>query len=163
SRPAAGGADQLCVRRGGQRLGPAGGATGAGPGGGVTVRGLRPGRTGAGRGVPRVPGSRRPAAPPGRGRRAGRRLERYGRGRLGPSRLPERLGRSLALPNYYTRIPSALIDRRESSAIIMATKTVSINRAPVLTLWAAVVAERLGFDEDEALTLGKVVAGLNAQ
>jgi hypothetical protein len=45
----------------------------------------------------------------------------------------------------------------------MTTKTVSINRAPVLTLWAAVVAERLGFDEDEALTLGKAVAGLNAQ
>src|SRR5437016_13217812 len=42
-------------------------------------------------------------------------------------------------------------------------KTVSINRAPVLTLWAAVVAQRLGFDEDEALTLGKAVAGLNAQ
>jgi hypothetical protein len=42
-------------------------------------------------------------------------------------------------------------------------KTISINRAPVLTLWAAIVARRLGFDEDEALTLGKVVAGLNAQ
>jgi hypothetical protein len=41
-------------------------------------------------------------------------------------------------------------------------KTISINRAPVLTLWAAVVAQRLGFDEDEALTLGKAVAGLNA-
>src|SRR5438309_7094531 len=45
----------------------------------------------------------------------------------------------------------------------MATRSVSINRAPVLTLWAAVVAQRLGFDEDEALTLGKVLAGLNAQ
>src|SRR5579859_1844794 len=45
----------------------------------------------------------------------------------------------------------------------MPTKTLSINRAPVLTLWAAVVAQRLGFDEDEALTLGKAVAGLNAQ
>jgi hypothetical protein len=42
-------------------------------------------------------------------------------------------------------------------------KRISINRAPVLTLWAAVVAERLGFDEDEALTLGKALAGLNAQ
>jgi hypothetical protein len=42
-------------------------------------------------------------------------------------------------------------------------KTISINRAPVLTLWAAVVAQRLGFDENEALTLGKAVAGLNAQ
>jgi len=42
-------------------------------------------------------------------------------------------------------------------------KCISINRAPVLTLWAAVVAQRLGFEEDEALTLGKAVAGLNAQ
>ena len=38
-----------------------------------------------------------------------------------------------------------------------------INRAPVLTLWAAVVAERLGYDAETALTLGKAVAGLNAQ
>lgn len=40
---------------------------------------------------------------------------------------------------------------------------IKINRAPVLTLWAAVVAERLGYDRDAALTLGKGVAGLNAQ
>jgi len=39
---------------------------------------------------------------------------------------------------------------------------VRINRAPVLTLWATVVAERLGFDHDEALTLGRTLAGLNA-
>ena len=45
----------------------------------------------------------------------------------------------------------------------MSTHTISINRAPVLTLWAAVVAERLGFDRDEALTLGRAVSGLNAQ
>jgi hypothetical protein len=37
-----------------------------------------------------------------------------------------------------------------------------INRAPVLTLWATVVAERLGFDRDEALTLGRAVAGQTA-
>jgi hypothetical protein len=43
-----------------------------------------------------------------------------------------------------------------------ASTTIQINRAPVLTLWAAVVAERLGFDRDEALTLGRAVAGLNA-
>src|SRR5205809_6213706 len=43
------------------------------------------------------------------------------------------------------------------------SETISINRAPVLTLWAAVVAQRLGFTEDEALSLGKAVAGLNAQ
>jgi hypothetical protein len=39
---------------------------------------------------------------------------------------------------------------------------IAINRAPVLTLWAAVVAERMGFNRDEALTLGRAVAGLNA-
>jgi hypothetical protein len=43
-----------------------------------------------------------------------------------------------------------------------ARKTIKINRAPVLTLWAAVVAQRLGFDWEEALTLGRAVAGLNA-
>jgi len=45
----------------------------------------------------------------------------------------------------------------------MASRSIAINRAPVLNLWAAVVAQRLGFDEDEALSLGKAVAGLNAQ
>jgi hypothetical protein len=45
----------------------------------------------------------------------------------------------------------------------MPEDTILINRAPVLTLWAAVVAERLGFTWEEALSLGKAVAGLNAQ
>jgi len=45
----------------------------------------------------------------------------------------------------------------------MTHRTLTINRAPVLTLWAAVVAERLGYAHGEALTLGKAVAGLNAQ
>lgn len=45
----------------------------------------------------------------------------------------------------------------------MTERNVLINRAPVLTLWATTVAERLGFDQDEALSLGKAVAGLNAQ
>ena len=45
----------------------------------------------------------------------------------------------------------------------MAANKIQINRAPVLTLWAAVVAERLGFNHDEALSLGKALAGLNAQ
>ena len=43
------------------------------------------------------------------------------------------------------------------------SRTIQINRAPVLTLWAAVVAERLGHDTETALTLGKTLAGLNAQ
>lgn len=41
-------------------------------------------------------------------------------------------------------------------------RKIVINRAPVLTLWAAVVAERLGFDWDEALTMGKALSGLTA-
>ena len=45
----------------------------------------------------------------------------------------------------------------------MASNIVMINRAPVLTLWATVVAEQMGFDKDAACTLGKAVAGLNAQ
>jgi len=45
----------------------------------------------------------------------------------------------------------------------MAKKIIKINRAPVLTLWATIVAERLGYDNETALTLGKAVAGLNAQ
>ena len=45
----------------------------------------------------------------------------------------------------------------------MSTSMILINRAPVLTLWAAVVAERVGFAHDEALSLGKALAGLNAQ
>lgn len=45
----------------------------------------------------------------------------------------------------------------------MAQNKVEINRAPVLTLWTTVVAERLGHDPDTALTLGKAAAGLNAQ
>jgi len=43
-----------------------------------------------------------------------------------------------------------------------APNRIRINRAPVMTLWTEVVARRLGFDEDEALTLGRVVTGLNA-
>lgn len=45
----------------------------------------------------------------------------------------------------------------------MAKNKIKINRAPVLTLWATIVAERMGYKKDEALTFGKAVAGLNAQ
>jgi hypothetical protein len=37
-----------------------------------------------------------------------------------------------------------------------------INRAPVLVLWVTVVAEKQGFKHDEALTMGKSIAGLFA-
>lgn len=45
----------------------------------------------------------------------------------------------------------------------MTIHKIKINRAPVLARWAVIVAERLGYDRDAALTLGKAVAGLNVQ
>ena len=45
----------------------------------------------------------------------------------------------------------------------MAKQIFAVNRAPVLTLWAAIVAERLGYDHQAALSLGKALAGINAQ
>ena len=39
---------------------------------------------------------------------------------------------------------------------------IRVNRAPVLTLWATVVVERLGHPPDTALTLGRFVAGSSA-
>jgi hypothetical protein len=41
--------------------------------------------------------------------------------------------------------------------------SIEISRAPVLTLWIAVVANRMGHKWDCALIIGKVFAGLNAQ
>lgn len=41
--------------------------------------------------------------------------------------------------------------------------SVRVNRAPVLTLWAAVVAERLGHPSATALSLASVVAGTAAR
>jgi hypothetical protein len=40
---------------------------------------------------------------------------------------------------------------------------ITVNRAPFLTLWATVVARRLGFREEEALSLAKAFTGLTAQ
>ena len=40
---------------------------------------------------------------------------------------------------------------------------IRVNRASVLTLWAAVVAERLGHPPDTAVTVGRFVAGSSAR
>ncbi len=45
----------------------------------------------------------------------------------------------------------------------MASAPVRVNRAPVLTLWATIVAERLGHPPDLALTLGQALAGVGAR
>jgi hypothetical protein len=39
---------------------------------------------------------------------------------------------------------------------------ITINRAPVLSLWAFVVARRVGHSHDTALTLAKAIAGMSA-
>lgn len=44
-----------------------------------------------------------------------------------------------------------------------AAPAIRVNRAPVLTLWAAVVAERLGHDPDAAILLGRFIAGSSAR
>lgn len=41
--------------------------------------------------------------------------------------------------------------------------TIEINRAPVLALWIAVVANHQGHDWDTSLTIGKTFSGLNAK
>ena len=45
----------------------------------------------------------------------------------------------------------------------MAADPIRVNRAPVLTLWAAVVAETLGHPPDTALSLASAVAGTAAR
>ena len=47
--------------------------------------------------------------------------------------------------------------------VALAIHTLHITHAPALPLWAAVVAERRGYDHEAALTLGKAVAGLDAR
>jgi exodeoxyribonuclease V gamma subunit len=88
--------------------------------------------------------------------------------------LPERIsvfGIS-ALPPFHIEILSAISRLTTVNLFLMnpcreywgngtfVQRQLVVNRAPVLTLWAAVVAEVLGFEHDEALTLGRAVAGL---
>jgi hypothetical protein len=58
------------------------------------------------------------------------------------------------------QIPSLASEPASGLAGVM---PLEINRAPVLTLWAAMVAERLGHPADTALTLGRAVAGSAAR
>ncbi|KAF9226546.1 hypothetical protein BS17DRAFT_864779 [Gyrodon lividus] len=45
---------------------------------------------------------------------------------------------------------------------VLKTKSTVVNRAPLMTAWATVVAERLGFEREEALTIGSVYTEMNA-
>ncbi|EJU06185.1 hypothetical protein DACRYDRAFT_103131 [Dacryopinax primogenitus] len=45
---------------------------------------------------------------------------------------------------------------------ILTTRTVVINRAPVMAAWATIVCERIGFKREEALSIGSVYTEMNA-
>jgi hypothetical protein len=45
---------------------------------------------------------------------------------------------------------------------ILKTKSTVVNRAPLMTAWASVVAERLGFEREEALSIASVYTEMNA-
>ncbi|KAG2348986.1 hypothetical protein BDR05DRAFT_1028076 [Suillus weaverae] len=45
---------------------------------------------------------------------------------------------------------------------VLKMKSTVVNRAPLMTAWAAVVAERLGFEREEALSIASVYTEMNA-
>jgi hypothetical protein len=71
------------------------------------------------------------------------------------------------VPGCDTHVHLDLLDAPVTLAYSVAMETdtslpVCVNRAPVLTLWAAMVAEHLGYPPETALTLGRFVAGSSA-
>ncbi|KAG7672457.1 hypothetical protein KSW81_001421 [Nannochloris sp. 'desiccata'] len=55
------------------------------------------------------------------------------------------------------------LNKRKAEQNTPSKDSILTNRAPVLTLWAAVVAEREGFSFQEGLTYGRWVSGMLAQ
>ncbi|EPQ59442.1 hypothetical protein GLOTRDRAFT_91037 [Gloeophyllum trabeum ATCC 11539] len=59
-----------------------------------------------------------------------------------------------------------IIDEEASSGrfiiLLLRTKSTVINRAPIMMAWATVVAERLGFKREEALSIASVYTEMNA-
>ena len=47
------------------------------------------------------------------------------------------------------------IHRRAPCAQVLKSKSTVVNRAPLMTAWATVVAERMGFQREEALSIGE--------
>lgn len=45
---------------------------------------------------------------------------------------------------------------------VLKIKSVIVNRAPVMMAWATIVAERLGFKREEALSIGKQITGVRS-
>jgi hypothetical protein len=76
-------------------------------------------------------------------------------------------GRAGSLPTGLCdtgRLPDPRARRYAACCMSDTPLPIRVNRAPVLTLWATVVAERLGYPADTALmTIGRFVAGSSAR
>lgn len=62
-----------------------------------------------------------------------------------------------ALKDRAASLPSFDYKENKNEAELM-TRSVVVNRAPVMMAWAAVVAESLGFTREEALSIGIVAS-----
>lgn len=60
-----------------------------------------------------------------------------------------------ALKDEAARLPSFDYKENKNESELM-TRSVVVNRAPVMMAWAAIVAEKLGFTREEALSIGMV-------
>ena len=65
-------------------------------------------------------------------------------------------GRALSAPRHHLSLIFILFTEPELTPLPQAIrpKYAVINRAPVMMAWAFVVAERLGFEREEALSIG---------
>ena len=66
-------------------------------------------------------------------------------------------------PRTENRDSDALVNRKALGLRTITERGIQINRAPVLALWGTTLAERLGCNPDQVLSLGKPYAGLAAQ
>lgn len=73
------------------------------------------------------------------------------------------LVRRLRSPVLMPSSPPRYLGQSPDATVRAMASPIRINRAPVLTLWAAIVAERLGHPTETALTLGRWVAGSSAR
>jgi len=73
------------------------------------------------------------------------------------------LGKSKRFKKEFLPVEKDSAPKLELIPVPGSEESVCINRSPVMILWGAVVAEKLGFDWDSALSLSSMMAGLNAR
>lgn len=65
-------------------------------------------------------------------------------------------------PQNETLLLGNLDFNEELNEEVLTTKATVVNRAPVMSLWSTIVAERLGFSREEALSIGAAYTEMNA-